>query len=55
MSNGVYINGPLNIITISNEKYNKRMTIIADYHEDVDNETGCKSYNSIKLEQFIEA
>lgn len=54
MNNGVYIDGPLNIITISNKNMNKRMTIIADYHEDVEKETDCNRPDSIKLEQFIE-
>jgi len=51
MSSGVYINGPLNIITVSNGQ--KKMSIIADFHEDVDKETKCNIDGSIQLETFI--
>ena len=48
---GIYINGPLNIITLN--KNNKKITILADFHEDVDKETNCNNDNSIELESFI--
>lgn len=48
---GIYINGPLNIVTLN--KNNKKITILADFHEDVDKETNCNNDNSIELESFI--
>ena len=52
MNNNIFIDGPLNIITIKG--MDKEMALIADFHEDAELEKGCNVPDSIHLEKFIE-
>jgi hypothetical protein len=49
----IYIDGPMNIISVFNKQYDINITAIADYHEDVSNQSRCKKNESYDLVGFI--